>query len=291
MKKYKSNSSVCHAFAHASSNDSGEANSIFFKNNIIYSYGYHFPIAKKLDNNILLFTLNSYSSTTSKHIYKVRSSCSHKEFLYTYDIKIPSNSMEVVENNIKELLLKLGKANKPSIYIDAINYQVSIITKLQKVFNFKVYKKDFPNLYEVIKKGSDYFSDELIDKVKSQIAKNKRAKLLAAKKLLKENQAIINDWRNFEKHNLPYSLNMGNNALLRYNKENDIIETSKNIKITTTEAKSIFKVWNVKPSLLNQKRILNNTYIIRKCTSNEIIIGCHTISYSEAKNIIDQITK
>ena len=43
----------------------GKACNMFFEGDIIYSYGYHFPIAKHIDNNLILFTSKGYSVSFS----------------------------------------------------------------------------------------------------------------------------------------------------------------------------------------------------------------------------------
>lgn len=50
--------------------------SLFFEKDIIYSYGYHFPIAKiDRENSILYLTLQKYSVTTQRHISLVMNNC------------------------------------------------------------------------------------------------------------------------------------------------------------------------------------------------------------------------
>ena len=45
---------------------------MFIECNAIYSWGYHFPIAVRLDNGAYLFNKDKYSSSTSKHQTYVR---------------------------------------------------------------------------------------------------------------------------------------------------------------------------------------------------------------------------
>ena len=40
---------------------------LFFENDVLYSYGYHFPLCIKLLDNTFLINKNGYSNTTARH--------------------------------------------------------------------------------------------------------------------------------------------------------------------------------------------------------------------------------
>ena len=46
---------------------SGKTGHMFIDGNIIYSYGYHFPIARLVGARYALFNSNGYSNTTARH--------------------------------------------------------------------------------------------------------------------------------------------------------------------------------------------------------------------------------
>lgn len=54
---------------------SGKSGNIFFEEGVIYSYGYHFPMAVLLSSGSYLLNGDSYSSTTSNHQSIVRRLC------------------------------------------------------------------------------------------------------------------------------------------------------------------------------------------------------------------------
>jgi hypothetical protein len=58
------NKQVAGAFARG---EKGKSNNMFINGDKIYSYGYHFTIAKRLPNNDFLFNSKKYSPTTAKH--------------------------------------------------------------------------------------------------------------------------------------------------------------------------------------------------------------------------------
>jgi hypothetical protein len=56
---------IAEAFANGATK--GKANSMFIDGDVIFSYGYHFPIAVRLNSNTAVFTSRNYSRTTSMH--------------------------------------------------------------------------------------------------------------------------------------------------------------------------------------------------------------------------------
>jgi len=54
-------------------------NSMFTRDNVIFSWGAHFPIAARI-RGIVLFNIDKYSSSTSKHQSIVRSACRNSTF-------------------------------------------------------------------------------------------------------------------------------------------------------------------------------------------------------------------
>lgn len=61
------NKQVAQAFAAKSASEGKSSNkNLFFHDGVVYSYGYHFPIAR-WNNDKVLFTTQSYSVTTARH--------------------------------------------------------------------------------------------------------------------------------------------------------------------------------------------------------------------------------
>lgn len=76
MKKvFSSHNEVAHIWASQSQYE-GRAGNIFFEDSVIYSYGYHFPVARFAPEygDIVLFTNRGYSSSTGKHKSIIRGS-------------------------------------------------------------------------------------------------------------------------------------------------------------------------------------------------------------------------
>ena len=77
---FNSTSEVCHVFAQRTQTE-GRAGNVFFEGNVIYSYGYHYELARFFQgaNNETAILINDmgYSTSTSKHIGLIRSATSH----------------------------------------------------------------------------------------------------------------------------------------------------------------------------------------------------------------------
>lgn len=59
------NSDLARAFAEGATK--GKADNMFIDGDTIYSYGYHFPIAKRISKKVVWLNTSKYSVTTSRH--------------------------------------------------------------------------------------------------------------------------------------------------------------------------------------------------------------------------------
>lgn len=69
------NSQVAHAWANKTGKHRSGSN-FYYDGDTIYSYGGHFPIARHVDG-VVLFTTESYSNSTAKHINHASLACRH----------------------------------------------------------------------------------------------------------------------------------------------------------------------------------------------------------------------
>lgn len=114
------NKEVAHAWAHKEM-ESGNGSNLFFEEDRIYSYGYHFIIAQRVENKngdvLYLFNDEYYSSSTAKHQR------------YVYDA-IPEVGKIIITNNIKEHCY----GNK-SLVIDKLDNIITSINKYRRSFD------------------------------------------------------------------------------------------------------------------------------------------------------------
>jgi len=87
---------------HAKPGESGQGSNLFFEGDVIYSYGYHFPIARKVDGSDMriLFTTRGYSPTTGKQMGQVMSGLNYRDWgLWHVDNVMADTVKEHVENH------------------------------------------------------------------------------------------------------------------------------------------------------------------------------------------------
>lgn len=124
MKHLKNLREVAHFWANHIE-DGGKSSRLFFEGNEIYSYGYHFIIARHVQNergeNAVLFTERRYSSSTGKQVSYVRSAASHLNLIFVPD---PANSYDAnVRGWIAEgevIANHLLVAKKPEKYLNQL---------------------------------------------------------------------------------------------------------------------------------------------------------------------------
>lgn len=82
-------STVAHLWANKAQGEARNSGNFFFSGDTIYSYGYHFPIAKHMagsqGENGVLFTERTYSNTTATHIQVVRQAANHLNIIYCFN--------------------------------------------------------------------------------------------------------------------------------------------------------------------------------------------------------------
>jgi hypothetical protein len=100
----------------------GASGNMFIDRDTIYSYGYHFPIARMTElqdtegRNIVLFTSRDYSNTTAKHksyVHRYLSS-SYYRVIEIDDVKqgFTKDMLDVIYTRIIDYVLKAKRARK-----------------------------------------------------------------------------------------------------------------------------------------------------------------------------------
>ena len=106
MKKVFTNKMVSHVWAQQTQEEGrNSSKSLFFENETIYSYGYHFPIAKFIPGtSYVLFNTDFYTKTTRLHQNLVRRAISSD-----YQFNLPNS---IWDNHYDVYQYYLNKANE-----------------------------------------------------------------------------------------------------------------------------------------------------------------------------------
>lgn len=266
MRNVFSNSELAHTYASQSQN-SGRSSSMFFEGSTIYSYGYHFPIARIMTNEqgqeALLFTTRGYSNTTGKHISIVSAAtrqykkifCNNPKGSHDENFKAWLNSSETIAKN-------LINARKPEKYLSEIAHNKRQAEQYSEFFGIDI-PENLQNVFNISNK------QEYLSLYEKQIEFEKQE----AKRRLREQRAQFKEqfkkWINYETDRLYTSYKYD---FLRVN--NERIETTQAVQIPIELAKRLYN--NIKNNTLSVgDKILN--YSVDKIGA-EIKIGCHTFN-------------
>lgn len=286
MKNYKNLESVAHAYANNLS-DNGKASNLFFEYDTIYSYGYHFPIARKCENGIL-FTSRTYSNSTSKQVSIVRRSL-HEKVIYCHNpTETPYKNLEIFIRDANNSISNISKARKPEKYLNALK---QVQNEAEIYINFLNLRKSKEKGIKALLKELDSICNiENLEKYKKLDAKRIEAQRKAMLKAQKENAKIekedLNKFRSFE---INY-VRIGEYSFLRYNKEKNIIETSQRVDIELNEARLILKLIashlkNSMHSSFGTIDLKSGSFPVKEINKNHIRIGCHLIKMEEIKRV------
>lgn len=265
MKQVFNSSEVAHVWA-TQNQDAGRnsQDNFYFKQGTIYSYGPHFPIAT-IEGNDVFFTLDSYSNTTAKHIGRARRAVSHKNIIYCYDVPVKNydyskplksfpltdkheNNMSYWAKKIKEVFTEFGNKRIRDIQsrVNSINCHAENLNRYCQYFKLKIKDKELKSILSLIN------SPEFVEKAKQATAKKDAANEKKMQQATKAYGQYISLWRKFKEdeiRELPdsiktlcnfYQNNKAAFTRLRFNADQNRLETSKGVQIPADIAKRAF---------------------------------------------------
>ena len=264
---------VIHVFAQQTQSEGrNQSGSIFFYNNKIYSYGYHYLLGEFIDKETILINDKGYSVTTSQHIQALTSATrQYKRF------NVTETNLDLVH---AATLSKIPKARtNKAVYLNRILYlferlnEYLIYTKTKaKVSKLKEYRE-----IKKIAQRLETDKDQILLEV-AEILKTKE------KRQLEKNKEAIKLWRSHEKH----YLHGIKNSLLRLSKDFANVETSGGVKIEVKKAKVLYKLIEAGKDIKGFKL---DYYTVIGIKDNILKIGCHNIPLNEVQSIGKQLIK
>jgi hypothetical protein len=298
MRTKFNNSELSHVWANQTQSH-GKGSNMFFENQTIYSYGYHFKIAQFMTNKdgqqCVFINDRSYSNSTSKHQSLVwRAIPSHLplfKVISFYDHIATDAHRDNLKYYIGEAERLQGlaiRANKLKMfYLNQLKGQVEVFLKYCLFFGLHNLEQFNPitgqgltldERYETLTAWLKvYENSEELKKWQTKQEENQRKAIEKAKEDAKEK---IELFRQFKISSI-YA-NLGH-YLLRYNKETDTIETSGGVKMP----KHIF--------LSAYQRLLKNElqqgqhvgdFRYNGIDDGIVSVGCHKIYMTEIQSIV-----
>ncbi len=204
MKQVFNNSEIAHIWA-AQQQTEGRTScgNFYFRNQTVFSYGSHFPIAVIVGNDVI-FTMRSYSNTTAKHIGKVRRAVSHKNIIWCYDIPVDykesnkgyfkaehDNNLNRWKREIKSLFGELGNKRIRDVQsrVNAINNHISKLQAYCNYFKVKIEDKELKGLLKLAQ------SDNFIESARASKDKANEAHIKKMQLAGKAYSKYLEYWR------------------------------------------------------------------------------------------------
>lgn len=283
---FSSHSEVAHIWAQRTQ-QRGNAGNIFFEGGKIYSYGYHYELAR-FEKNHVVINDSGYSVSTSKHIGIVRGAVSHYEQFLKSQI-----DTKLILDELETTWKKIQKSRKPSIYWkldeNPLSQFETYLTKFEKEEQKRLLELNKDNLKAIKKlmlKLNTFVSNP---DIKALVSANIKAEQEQKRKELerKETEAkqAIEDFQNFEKDSIGWNHNLGNTAYLRF--DGEVVETSKGVTIEGKKAFVLFSLIEAGKDIKGHR--LDNYTVISM--NGKLKVGCHEISKEEVFRIGEQLKK
>lgn len=294
MKTVFTNSELTHIWANQSQTH-GKGSNMFFEYDSIYSYGYHFKIAKHMTNHngqkCVLFNDKSYSNTTSKHqslvwrsipanvhFFKVKTIFENIETATNAHLENLNNYLEYAEQAkskaISATKLKNGFIEQAKISIGIFENYKAFFSLEGLVFQYQTINKRYSDILEWL---IDYQNSKEFKEWQIKQEENKKK---AEQKSIEKAKESIEAFRQFKISSI-YA-NLGH-YLLRYNKETQMIETSGGVKM---HGLIFLKAYNrlINNELSKGQHVGDFTY---NGIENEIVsVGCHKIPMTEIQKVV-----
>ena len=282
MRKVLSNNDeVAHFWANKVQSE-GKGSNFFFENNIIYSYGYHFPIAKHYSvkgKDFILKTTQSYSVTTSQHAALVNRASSHLKSFSVYNVE--PNCKQDHLDNVKDRIDFIGdlmlKANRSRKYKDLhLEHALSIAQEMKEYCSIYLPRHKFD------------FDLEGIEKQKAEVEKKEKAiRKREEKAKLKKYIDYFTDWKNDNTMQRQYFSLSDSPIFLRV--KGDLVETSHGASVPVHQAKLFFTLCKACKSSGKEKTNFDHRvghYSPTKIDSKgNAVIGCHKLKFEEMQSI------
>lgn len=299
MKTVFNNSELTHIWANQTQ-EQGRGSNMFFIGDTIYSYGYHFKIAKFTENKFgdkcVFLNCRSYSNTTNKHQSLVwRAIPSNIQFFRVKEFFTDINYSIVAHRENINNYLEQGEKLKNDI-LKAKKHKLGYLQQLKNVFStIEKYQLffDIMDLSELTYAHLNGLSiEERVNNLSKWLGsytdsnefklweeKKKKADELAEIKALEEAKEKIQKFRDFKVSSI---WNLGIN-LLRYNKETSEIETSGGVKLPKCVFSEAYERFKNNTLLIGQHI---GVYRFNGQNDDILQIGCHKIPVNEIENVV-----
>lgn len=283
---FSSHWEVAHVWAQRTQSH-GRAGNILFENDRIYSYGYHYEIAR-FEKNHVVINDKGYSFSTAKHIGIVRSAVSHYEQFLASEI-----NTSLILSDLQSRYKKIQKSRKPYKYwvygenpLQRFEEYLNRFELSEREKKISGNKENLSEIKKIVKKLDLFVSNPEIKKVVSNnIKKEQEEKRRKEREQEEKRNQAVEEFKKFKIDSLPYYYNLGNVALIRFNPETKNVETSKGIKIDGKKALVLFQLIeagrDVKGYKIDSYTVISINGILK--------VGCHEIGKEDVFKVGNEL--
>lgn len=279
---FSNHDEVAHIWAQQSQKE-GRAARIFFDGATIYSYGRHFPVARFVDKNTVLFTTQGYSVSTGKHKSLIsRAIPSNVEIFYVHEVDKEDQSGNVghwIDNLFDQSeVLRKGIKAKREERIAGIESGVNRLKAFMVRFKAKI-PKESRLRWELIKSGGYASKEEykkFLDRQTEIYARLEEERIQAQHRADAEKLEKILEWKSGADIQPPHTEDIH----LRVKGEE--VETSWGARIPLKVAK---KFWTMLKSEKNVGDFNFGHYQATSFNGNVLQVGCHKIEVMEMQRL------
>lgn len=301
------NYDITHSFFYSGFNKTLDKNykNMSYNQNNFYSYYTIIGTVQKNKNgeNVLLYSENSMTPTTGRHLSYLRHACpfTTKSIYFEYGMHVWSwdmainNHIKILENYLQNSNLNQKENRQKAIfYYNTLKYFID---------NFNLSKENTKKIKDTLKKYHEHI--EILQDTQKNYLKRISAKneILQKKQNQKEKKFINSVLKKYTYHDMIFNLfnkNFDDNntkTLKQYlhtnqysyiwlDNDNKTIKTSQHISMPVSEIMPLIKLY--KHNKLKHGMACG-CYTILSITNNYIKIGCHVIPIQNINSLIEKI--
>ena len=288
MKKvFSSHSELAHVWANQLQYE-GRASSMFFYGPVIYSYGYHYEIARYIETpngqKVCFINSNGYSSSTAKHTRHVTHAIPagipvfHVPFVrssYYYGRSSQGISVENISGIVDALLVECKnfifdqlKARTNSYPFNQAAGKYHDIEQICGLFGIEIPNR--PENWEKARIKSEYLRDTAVER---QTAKQQRE--------IEKQKELLEKWLRHEYNGQLYNIPVH----LRVSTDGQLVETTKGAKVELASALRLLAKLRSNTDVKGEKI---GGFTLIENTLDHVKIGCHTITWPVINQFFNQ---
>jgi hypothetical protein len=280
----KSSDEVFHYWANKVQSE-GRAGNVFFRDSRIFSYGAHFVIARHLPSDTVAFTERYYSPSTARHVSKARSAASHLRAVFCHD---PAGDARAnMAQARREICDALCASEKPRLRQATRDGHKARALRIAERAN--AYLEALPTDERA---GQDPIDTSALESVRDALVANDAAieRIRAEQRIARQRQTDddLTMWRaraviaSTRLREIP--------PALRLSEDGSIVQTSHGAEIPASDALHLWKLMSKGMRDVNLNFPLGVYRLTRINADGSIVVGCHTIAYSEIDRIADALS-